>query len=352
VIERLNRNDLTTQVIPFNLGKAILQGDDDQQPRAAARRRRHRLQPEGRPRAGLAADALVSLEGRDQFARRLPADARRDAESLLGRAGGFTPQAYVYGLEFSREETRQRQRENLQAAIARLQALSAVQTARDAANRRDDASGAATSAAVSNAATQAQLARLSRIEPNGRIALELTPETTSLDSLARPAARSADRITVPSRPGFVTVAGAVVNSNAFVWKAGRTAGEYLSLAGTDEAADPSNMFILRADGTGDEGRHQPRLVQPGRPRRAGDAAGRRADRADRDRLRDLGPGAGAQPEGLRADLLGLRHRHRGDQFAEQLKPVRMKSNEPGLQVDPAGAAGGATAARRSASPTC
>ena len=60
---------------------------------------------------------------------------------------------------------------------------------------------------------------------------------------------SADRISVPSRPGFVTVAGAVVNSNAFLWKPGRTAGDYLRLAGADEAADPSNMFILRADGT-------------------------------------------------------------------------------------------------------
>ena len=38
-------------------------------------------------------------------------------------------------------------------------------------------------------------------------------------------------------PGFVTVAGAVVNSNAFVWKPGRTAGDYLRLAGPDEAAD-------------------------------------------------------------------------------------------------------------------
>ena len=73
--------------------------------------------------------------------------------------------------------------------------------------------------------------------------------TTSLDSLPDLPLESADRITVPSRPGFVTVAGAVVNSNAFGWKAGRTAGEYLTLAGPDEAADPSNMFILRADGT-------------------------------------------------------------------------------------------------------
>jgi hypothetical protein len=45
------------------------------------------------------------------------------------------------------------------------------------------------------------------------------------------------------------VAGAVVNSNAFLWKNGRSAGDYLKLAGIDEAADPSNMFILRADGT-------------------------------------------------------------------------------------------------------
>ena len=58
-----------------------------------------------------------------------------------------------------------------------------------------------------------------------------------------------DRVIVPPRPGFVTVAGAVVNSNAFLWKPRRTAGEYLRLAGADEAAEPSNMFILRADGT-------------------------------------------------------------------------------------------------------
>ena len=58
-----------------------------------------------------------------------------------------------------------------------------------------------------------------------------------------------DRISVPPRPGFVTVAGAVVNSNAFLWKSGRTAGDYVRLAGLDIGAEPENMFILRADGT-------------------------------------------------------------------------------------------------------
>ena len=161
---------------------------------------------------------------------------------------GFTPQAYVYGLEFSREETRARQRENLAAAIARLEALSSVQTARDAANRRDDPS-APQQAAVSAAATRVQTARLAQLQPNGRIALELRPQDTTVEALPELPLEQGDRIVVPTRPGFVTVAGAVVNNNAFLWKAGRTAGDYMRLAGVDESAEPGNMFILRADGT-------------------------------------------------------------------------------------------------------
>jgi polysaccharide export outer membrane protein len=247
-IERLNP-DLSTQVIPFHLGRAVLQAD----PASNVA-----LQPgdvvtvysQKEVRGPVARQTrLVSLEGEINAPGIYQLQPGETLRGLIGRAGGFTAQAYVYGLEFSREETRARQRENLAAAITRLQALSAVQTARDAANRRDDPAGAQTSAAVSNAATQAQLARLSRIEPNGRIALELTPDDVSLTALPDVPLENGDRISVPPRPGFVTVAGAVVNSNAFVWKPGRTAGDYLRLAGADEAADTSNMFILRADGT-------------------------------------------------------------------------------------------------------
>jgi len=192
---------------------------------------------------------LVSLEGEvgaPGVYQLLPGDT---LQSVIARAGGFTAQAYVYGLEFSREETRARQRENLAAAITRLESLAAVQAARDVANRRDDPTAAASTAAVSNAATQAQLSRLRGVQPNGRIALELRPDAVALSSLPDVPLEGGDRIVVPPRPGFVTVAGAVVNSNAFLWKPGRTAGEYLRLAGADEAAEPANMFILRADGT-------------------------------------------------------------------------------------------------------
>lgn len=248
VIERLDQTELTTKLIPFNLGRAVLQGDPAHNIElmpgdvVTVFSQRDMKVPVARQTRLVALEGEIGSPGVYQL---LPGETLR---GLIERAGGFTPQAYVYGLEFSREETRRQQRENLQAAIARLEALSATQAAREAANRRDDVS-AAQSSAVSNAATQAQLARLSRIEPNGRIALELSPGSGSIDALPDVPLEHGDRISVPPRPGFVTVAGAVVNSNAFLWKSGRSAGDYLKLAGIDEAADPSNMFILRADGT-------------------------------------------------------------------------------------------------------
>jgi hypothetical protein len=168
--------------------------------------------------------------------------------ALVARAGGLTAQAYVYGLEFSREETRQRQRENLLAAQARLESMSASQAAFLAANRSTDGS-TASSGEISRAATQAQIARLARIEPNGRIALELSPQASTMDDVPDVPMENADRITVPSRQAFVTVAGSVVNNNAFLWKPGRTAGDYIRIAGLDEGAELDNAFILRADGT-------------------------------------------------------------------------------------------------------
>ena len=248
VIERLDRTDLTTKVISFNLGRAVLQGDPAENVElmpgdvVTIYGQKDIRVPVARQTRLVAIEGEVGAPGIYQVQ---PGETLR---TLVQRAGGFTPQAYVYGLEFTREETRQRQRENLATAIARVEALAATQAARDAANTRNDPS-AARSSAVSSAAAQAQLVRLSRIEPNGRIALELSPETDTAAELPDLPLENADRVMVPPRPGFVTVAGAVVNSNAFIWKPGRTAGDYLKLAGIDEAADPSNAFILRADGT-------------------------------------------------------------------------------------------------------
>jgi protein involved in polysaccharide export with SLBB domain len=248
VIERLNVRDLATQVIPFNLGAAVLQRDAAQNIELLAGDV-VTVYSQKEIRVPLARQTrLVSVEGEVAAPGVYQLQPGETLKELIARTGGFTPQAYIYGLELNREQTRQQQRENLTAALARLESLAATQAARASANRRDDSS-AANDLAVSNAATQAQISRLTRIQPNGRIALELAPSVEKLDELPEVPLEHGDRLVIPSRPGFVTVAGAVVNNNAFLWKPGRTAGDYIKLAGLDEGAEISNMFILRADGT-------------------------------------------------------------------------------------------------------
>jgi protein involved in polysaccharide export with SLBB domain len=251
-VERLDSDRISTRLLSFHLGKAVLQRDPNED---------LALQPgdvvtifsskdiKG-PQARV--NRLVRVEGevdRPGVYQLQPGETLR---ALLRRAGGFTAQAYVYGLELTREETRQRQRENVTAAISRIESTLATQSARNAANRAPDTGSAAAVAAnqaISQTALQAQISRLSRLEPNGRIALELDPAVSSIEELPDVPLDNADRIAVPSRPSFVTVAGAVVNSNAFLYRPGRSVGDYIKLAGLDEAADTNYMFILRADGT-------------------------------------------------------------------------------------------------------
>lgn len=248
MIERLDPKDLSVHILTFSPRRAILEGDAE-------------ANLELRPgdvvtiysqrdlRVPVAKQTrVVSVEGEVNAAGVYQVLPGETLHQLLQRAGGFTPQAYIYGMEFSRDETRRRQQENLQAAIERLEALSATQTARNAANLTSDVT-AAGAAQTSQAATEAQLRRLRALKPNGRIAMELDASVRSVDDIPDVPLEHGDRIVVPPRPGFVTVAGAVANSNAFLWRDDRTADDYLKLAGVEEAADLSQMFILRADGT-------------------------------------------------------------------------------------------------------
>ncbi|HEY8710955.1 MAG TPA: SLBB domain-containing protein, partial [Burkholderiaceae bacterium] len=152
VIERLNPKDLNTELIPFNLGKAVLQGDEADN-LALMPGDVVTIYSQKDIRVPVSRQTrLVSLEGEIASPGVYQLQPGDTLKTLIARAGGFTPQAYLYGLEFSREETRQRQRENLKAALARLETLASVQAARDAANLRSDPVGSAAAGIASAAA--------------------------------------------------------------------------------------------------------------------------------------------------------------------------------------------------------
>src|SRR3954469_14455194 len=121
VIERLNRQDLTTTLIPFNLGKVVLESDE---------KNNLALVPGDIvtvfSKTDVAAPAdrrsvVVSLEGEFNFAGVYQAKPKETLKQLITRAGGLTPKAYIFGTEFTRDTTRREQEARLKAALDQLE---------------------------------------------------------------------------------------------------------------------------------------------------------------------------------------------------------------------------------------
>ncbi len=250
VIERLNKDTLTTQLIPFNLGKAVLQRDPEHnlplQPGDVVSifsQADLRLPSERQSR-------LVRIEGEVAAPGVYQAKPGETLRQLIKRVGGLTPQAYVFGTEFTREAVRKQQQKNLDQLVAKLEASLSSQSSAQFANLgAERAAQAATLLEAQKQNQQQQLARLKTLRSNGRVALEMAPSQNSLAALPDVPLEDGDRVIVPSTPGFVAAFGAVNNENVFVYKPGRTVDDVLRIAGVSEDGELSEAFVLRADGT-------------------------------------------------------------------------------------------------------
>ena len=166
---------------------------------------------------------------------------------LLQRVGGLTPQAYLYGTEFTRESVRKQQQENLDQVIRRLEAQGVSAGATLAANLTGDrASQAATLQQQQQQQMQAQINRLKAMKSKGRVSLELDADKQVLPNLPL---EDGDTILVPTLPAFVAAAGSVNNDNVFIYRNGKTVADVLAAAGLNEDSEPNEAFVLRADGS-------------------------------------------------------------------------------------------------------
>lgn len=244
VIERLDRATLTTRLIPFNLARAVIDGDA-----------KHNLAlepgdivtilskndlrvPQGRQ------TRLVRLEGEVAAPGIYQVEAGETLPQLLARLGGVTPNAYLYGTEFTRESVRQQQQNNLDTVIRKLESQLQAESGKKLADPQ--AQGEAQAQLL---AQQQQLERMKTFKSNGRVSLELPPTQLTLDALPPLPLEDGDAIHIPSRPGFVTAVGEVYNENAIIYRPGRTVGDVFATAGLSDNSEPGNAFVLRADGS-------------------------------------------------------------------------------------------------------
>jgi len=254
VIERMDKNQLNTQLIPFNLGKAVREKDPEHNLLLQAGdvvtiiSQNDLLLPQDRMTRMVRVEGEVAAPGVYQT---LPGET---LPQLLRRIGGITPQAYVFGVEFSRESVRKRQQGNLDTLISRLETNAQGQAATLSANQGvENGVGQAQllqqQQQQQNAQLKTQIARLKTLKSNGRLALELDLRSRTLANLPNLPLEDGDRILVPSTPGFVSSLGSVNNENVFIFKQGKTVADILASAGLTEDADPSQVFVLRADGS-------------------------------------------------------------------------------------------------------
>jgi protein involved in polysaccharide export with SLBB domain len=248
VIERQNTRDLTTSLLTFNLGKAVLDKDPSQDLELLSGdvvtifSQADIHVPVGQQ------TKFVKLEGEVVGAgvySVLPGETLRQ---LLTRAGGLSPDAYLYASEFTRDSIRRLQRQRLAEYADELESQI---TASSSAAASSALSASDTAAAnQSAAAARAIVARLRQAVPSGRIVLQLKPDSKGIAAVPDLPLEDGDQFLVPRTPTTVSVQGQVYSSNAFLYESGKRVKDYLHLAGgPDRLADQKREYILRADGS-------------------------------------------------------------------------------------------------------
>jgi protein involved in polysaccharide export with SLBB domain len=243
VIERMNPQTLTTSLVPFNPGQLVLDHDAAQN---------LALEPGDVVTIFSQADIKVPQAQRTKFVRLegefkqagiytvLPGETLRQ---LVARAGGLTPQAYLFGSNFTRESTRILQQLRLNDYLQNLELE--IDRATIAASA---SIGAVDPSAT--AASRSLVARFRSIRATGRVVLDISQTASGIDSLPDIQLEDGDRFVVPSQPSTVNVVGAVYDQNSFLFRNTQEVGSYLRLAGgPTKSADGKDSFIIRADGS-------------------------------------------------------------------------------------------------------
>jgi polysaccharide export outer membrane protein len=244
VIERLDASTMTTSLIPFALGKLVLEHDVSQDLElmpgdVVTVFTQSEIQNPIREQT-----KYVTLEGEFVHPGVYSASPGETLRSLVARAGGLTPQAYLYAATFSRRSTKALEQQHLNEFADQLE--------HELLRRSMVSVGVvAPAASLQGLALNRELIdRIRSSGASGRIPLNSHPGAGQSYEIPEMHLEDGDRFAVPFSPETVQVLGAVFNPHAFIYHEGARADEYLRLAGgPNRDADRKRIFLLRADGT-------------------------------------------------------------------------------------------------------
>lgn len=246
IIERINPKDFSPQIISFNLGQAILNGDpqhnielfagdtltvfshNDMQVPVERQIRTVKLQGE------VKAPGIYELKPGETL------------NQLIRRAGGLSRNAYLFGTELSRISVRENQRKNIDRVIKQLEQSILVQAQSANLSSPENLALQNTIRQQSSEAMRTKINYLRNATPNGRVALAMDIDEDILPEILL---EDGDEVRIPNVPSAVQVAGAIYNDNALIYRPGMRVSDYLKMAGPTMTAEESQVSLLRADGS-------------------------------------------------------------------------------------------------------
>ena len=248
VVERLDRTTLEPVLLPFSLRKALVDRDPAHdlalQPGDVVTvfSQKDILAPAGKRTYFVRVEGEVATPG---FYQVRPGETLRQ---LVERAGGLSPEAYLFGSEFTRESLRRQQQSRLEEV-----ALRAEKELEFAATERLSRAATAEEAAATRAQLETQRGTIGKVrglKASGRMVLELEPEAATVADLPDVVLEDGDRLFVPHRYSTVGVYGAVYNQTSFIHSKEKRLRDYLKQAGgPTRSADAGSAYVLRADGS-------------------------------------------------------------------------------------------------------
>jgi len=193
-------------------------------------------------------DKKVSVMGEVKFPGAYTYQKGERLSSVLERAGGFTPDAYLLAAFFTRESVRKVQEKRIQEFIEEQERelikegvrLTEGALSKDEAEQRQKAM----------AQKKELIARLKAATVTGRVIIRLAALEKFKGSEYDLELEDGDTFLIPPTPSSVLVMGRVYNANAILYSKDKPLNYYLSkVGGPAENADEKRIYLVRADGS-------------------------------------------------------------------------------------------------------
>ena len=158
---------------------------------------------------------------------------------LIERAGGLTEEATVKAVVFTREELKQRERENLDKSVENLRQQIAS----------TNLSGSQNVKTIDYQEAKLILDELLQVEPVGRLVIDM-PQIIAGNPTADLSLKDGDKLFVPNISSSVSVVGEVFVPSTHMFKYGKTLEQYVANSGGEtDRADMGDVYIVKADGS-------------------------------------------------------------------------------------------------------